>query len=186
MEQHELRVDEIITALTTKQTTRLARHVDFPSIDREQIRWLIDVAQHDSLDSEALVKAIHFAQVALRLHERVSKTLRGSKERQLLVLAGALFSSYFFEQLAGLPKEVLVSLGRTIQRVNGAKCALHEMNYESTEERVLLWLTAEFGLMQGLAAITKREWLTRQGRQIIQQQAEQLDLVAQKLLLSHL
>lgn len=177
---------EIITALNNKQTTQLARHVDFPSIDREQISWLIDVAQNETLDWQALVKGIHFAKVALVLHERVGETKRGSKERQLLVLAGDLFSTYFFEELASLPQTALVTLGRTVQRVNEAKCSIHERNYTSTEDYVLLWLTAEFGLVQGLAAISGQDWLTREGQRIIRKQAELLDHEAQQLLLSHL
>lgn len=177
---------EIITALNNKQTTQLARHVDFPSIDREQISWLIDVAQNETLDWQALVKGVHFAKVALVLHERVGETKRGSKERQLLVLAGDLFSTYFFEELASLPQTALVTLGRTVQRVNEAKCSIHERNYPSTEDYVLLWLTAEFGLVQGLAAISGQDWLTREGQRIIRKQAELLDHEAQQLLLSHL
>ncbi len=177
---------EIISALTHKQTTQLARHVDFPSIDREQISWLIDVAQNEIVDGQALVKGVHYANVALVLHERVRETRRGSKERQLLVLAGDLFSTYFFEELASLPQTVLVTLGQTVQRVNEAKCSLHEQNYTSTEEYVLLWLTAEYGLVQGLATISGQDWLTREGQQIIRNRAKVLGHEAQQLLLSHL
>lgn len=186
MNHQELLVEEMITALTTKQTTQLARHVDFPSIDREQISWLIDVAQNETFAWQSLVKSVHHAQVALLLHERVGETKRGSKERQLLVLAGDLFSSYFFEELASLPQTALVSLGRTVQRVNEAKCALHEENYVSTEDYVLLWLTAEFGLVQGLAAISGQDWLTEQGQRLIRKRAQALNPSAQQLLLSHL
>lgn len=186
MNHQELLVEEMVTALTKKQTTQLARHVDFPSINREQISWLIDVAQNETLAWQSLVKGVHYAQVALLLHERVGETERGSKERQLLVLAGDLFSSYFFEELASLPQTALVTLGRTVQHVNEAKCALHEENYDSTEEYVLLWLKAEFGLVQGLATISGRDWLTEDGQRLIRQRARSLQASAQQLLLSHL
>ncbi|WP_114570991.1 heptaprenyl diphosphate synthase component 1 [Exiguobacterium flavidum] len=186
MEQKELLVTKLIEEIDMKKSKRLAHHVAFPSISREEISWLVDVAICEDMNWHSLVRGVHHAMTALVLHERIGATRPGSRERQLLVLAGDLYSSYFFAELSKVGEGVLVSLGKTVQRVNEAKCALHEARYSSVEEHALLWLTAEFGVIQGLSMISGNDWLTEEGQKLIRYKANELSQETRELLLSHL
>lgn len=148
----------------------LTRHGIVPTVDMLLLRWMVEMIDLESNEHRQLVLATYFAHQALELHDQVKSCPNGSLERQLKVLAGDYASAQFYKILTAFPAHYSDSFGRSVQRVNAAKCtlALDEQCSMST------WLEANTGLVKTFSELVGRPYLTSIGKRMIEKKATEL------------
>ncbi|WP_214740249.1 MULTISPECIES: heptaprenyl diphosphate synthase component 1 [unclassified Exiguobacterium] len=148
----------------------LTKHEIVPAVDFLLLRWMVEMIDLESIEHRQLVMATYFAHQALELHDQVNSSPKGSLARQLKVLAGDFASAQFYKILTGFPSSYSNRFGQSVQRVNAAKCTL----LLETNVPMNVWLEANIGLIQTLAELLERPYLTTSGKRLIEQKATAL------------
>jgi heptaprenyl diphosphate synthase len=148
----------------------LRQHIEHPPVSQLRIHLLFLYLQQQGLPKSVIRRYIvtsMLIQMALDSHELVSlkqeETLRGTRSRQLTVLAGDYFSSRYYYLLAQIEDVAVIrSLARSIEEINERKLSLYWNDKWAAEEYLQCKIAIEASLLQSFVysreTEKKEEW----------------------------
>ncbi|ARP43250.1 Heptaprenyl diphosphate synthase component 1 [Geobacillus thermodenitrificans] len=158
-----IRVNDIMVKLASlkEQIERLLNHsylrehVPAPAVDEDRLLLALSMfadAPAAPNESDRYIIAMMLVQIALDTHDEVTDSGDDLKTRQLIVLAGDLYSGLYYELLARSGDIALIRLfAEAIRDINEQKVRLYEKSSERIETLFAAVGTIESALLAKLA-----------------------------------
>ncbi|MFD1707133.1 heptaprenyl diphosphate synthase component 1 [Siminovitchia sediminis] len=109
----------------------LFEHIESPIIDEDRILMLLIVMEEADVSdkkAESSAASAMLVQIALDIHDQVSKEQKSLTERQLSVLAGDFFSGLYYLLLAEIEDIQLIrTLANAIKKINEYKTTVYQL-----------------------------------------------------------